>query len=118
MAQAPKLKQHTFKYVKIDGFRTDQIHGVYGGINLRGQLNINFYIEAPDLAKSTHAPIVGQQLGKEVFAPSGESSTVRELHYGVNIDIPIAKEMIRWMEEHIKNFETLQANALLNTQNK
>jgi hypothetical protein len=70
MAPPPKQKNHTFKYVKINDFKTVQIHGAYGGVNLRGQLNMNFYVECPDLPKTTQSLILGNTLGPEIIPGS------------------------------------------------
>lgn len=105
MANSAKTKVHQFKYVKIADFRTTQIHGVYGGFNLRGQLNLNFYVEAPELQKMSKAEILGNRLGPEKFE-STDPISVRELQFGINIDLSLAKEIVNWMNRHITDYES------------
>jgi hypothetical protein len=105
MANTPKTKVHQFKYVKIADFRTTQIHGVYGGFNLRGQLNLNFYVETLELQKMSKSQILGNRLGPEKFELIDPIS-VRELQFGINLDLSLAKEIVNWMNRHISDYES------------
>jgi hypothetical protein len=105
MAPPPKKKQHTFKYQKAHDFKTIQIHGAYGGMNIRGQLNMNFYVETPDLVKSTTANIVNGKLGPEEFPIPTEQSSIREFQFGINIDIGMVKSTAQWMINHVEAYE-------------
>lgn len=105
MAPPPKSKIHNFKYQKTQDFKTSQIHGVYGGINMRGQLNMNFYVEAADLQKTSFAPIVDNKLAPEEFPVMTERHSVRELQFGINVDLDIAKATALWMLKHIEEYE-------------
>jgi hypothetical protein len=105
MAPPPKNKTFAIKYIKNDGFKTTQVHGVYGGMNVRGQLNIVFYVDTVDYPKTNFVPIIGKTLGKEVLTL--EQAAVRELHFGINVDIPLAKEIIKWMSDHVTAYEAL-----------
>lgn len=108
MAAPQKKRVHNFKYQKLSDFKTIQVHGVYGGMNLRGQLNMNFYVEAGDLAKTSSSQITNNKLETEVFpvASLTEQSSIRELHFGVNIDIAIVKSTAQWMLKHVNDYET------------
>jgi len=106
MTSPSKLKTYNFKYSKVDGFKTTQVHGVYGGLTIRGQINMNFYVDTIEPIEATTAPISdNNKLGKEVLSPNSPLSSMREVHFGINIDILLAKELVAWLDAHIKNHE-------------
>lgn len=97
-----------FKYIKSDGFKTVQIDGVIGGMTVKGHLNMNFYIDAPELPKTVkHNIMPSGHLGPELpAAPLGlEMTSLREVQLAVNIDILTARTIIQWMQNHLNKFE-------------
>jgi hypothetical protein len=115
---AKNNKTHSFKFVKNQDFKTIGVSGVFGAMTLRGLLNINFYVDTIDLPKVVkHEVTPANILGAEIPSPpSLETFSIREVPFGVNIDIPTAKSMIIWMQKHITEFEDRNKAILQNQQ--
>lgn len=105
---AKNNRNHTFKYVKSPTFETLIANGIVGGINPRGLLSMNFYIDAIDLPKTNKYEVKENgQLGQEIAQnqQSLETASIRELISGVTVDLPTAKSLVQWILKHINEFE-------------
>lgn len=83
------------KWVKNNDFRTVLATGVFGGIGSNGLYNMNFFTDRPPLPEE---------------AQDG-SNAVREVHFGVLMNINDLKIVINWLQENINNFEDIKRNA-------
>lgn len=103
-------KTFNFKFVKASDFKTTGINGVFGGINIRGHLNMNFYIDTvfvPEEIK--HNVTATGKLGTEIPLDStSEGIALREIPFGVTFDISAAKSIIQWMQKHVDAYEANQ----------
>lgn len=98
-ASSPK---YTFKYVKNADFKTVKVDGVYGGITIRGDINMNFYIETVDLPDSLQYTMNERgDIVKEIVAEKKPEST-RELSVGINMDMATAKSFVIWLSDKVK----------------
>jgi hypothetical protein len=99
-------KLYTFKNVKNVDFRTVWASGVFGGMTAKGQLNMNFFLDTLELPKSVQHEIIGNDLAiNPLPAPPVEPSSVREVQFGLLLDLEVAKTVVKWMQEHINEFE-------------
>jgi hypothetical protein len=122
MAQQNTSKNFTFKFIKSSGFKTIGIDGVYGGLNVKRHINMNFYVDAVDLPNSTlHAINEDTSIGAALPIEKKALATVRELQFGVNFDVNTAKAIVVWLNDKIKEAqdkETELANFRLKQVNK
>jgi hypothetical protein len=95
-------------YVKDHEFRTSYATGVFGGITPNGLIDANFYSERIPIPKRITFKVdaeTGHIL--EETERDTKKGFVREVHCGVLIDVGLAKSMIQWLEERIKQIEDL-----------
>jgi hypothetical protein len=96
----------TFKHVKSHDFKTVKIDGIFGGVNARREINLNFFIDTIDIPKQVVHQINGIQVGKQIQTDPIQSA-VREIPFSVNMDVPTAKSVVIWLNEKIKEAETV-----------
>ena len=105
-------KVHSFKFVKASDFKTVTANGVFGGITVKGQLNMNFYVETIDLPKVVQHQILDGVLNPipiKVNLPQ-EASSLREVPFAINLDIDVAKSIVHWMQDHIDKYDKSTLN--------
>lgn len=91
-------------------------HGVWGGVNAHGEIEMHFYSESdklPALAERTIDP--GGGVGPEVTAAEQDAKViVRQVHAGVLFNYRTAKAIIEWLEEKVRLIEGENPGAALN----
>jgi hypothetical protein len=103
-----QTKNHTFKYVKSYDFKTVRIDGIFGSVNVKGEVNIGFYIDTLDVPKSTvHVVDTIGRIGAAIPSEPPTSSS-REIPFAVNLDLNLAKQTVIWLNERIKEIEERQ----------
>lgn len=100
------------KYVFEEDYNTKYVNGAQGGINLQGEIIINFYLERHALPKSQTFEIEpGGRIGKEIFEAAEPSdlkqSFVRHFQSGIILNYNAAKEIHNWLGNHLKGLEEL-----------
>ena len=108
----------TFKYIFPDDYNPTYVNGVYGGINPKGDLVLNFFLERPALPKKeTFSLMSSGTLGpqKDCSPEDLKTSMVRFISTGIVLDLRGAKEICGWMKEKIVELEKFQ--QLLSEQN-
>lgn len=99
------------KYLKAYDYRSSLATGVYGNVTTNGLINVNFFSDRVVLPDHQLIPIddQGRQIGKPEDVKDGDA--VRDVHFGVLMDIDTAKLVIQWLEtkikEHEKAYQTL-----------
>lgn len=94
-------------YIKNSGFRQIHADGAIGGITPRGELNINFYAERIIIPKSEEVSIKDDgKLGDRLsISEDSKKGIVREIEVGAYMDIEVAKNLRKWLELKIKEYE-------------
>lgn len=104
-----KPKEDTFKvkYIFKDDYNPKFINGAYGGISPRGEIVVNFYLERIAIPNSQTFKIVDGKREEQIDSePKDHSkSIVRFVENGIILDYNNAKEIHRWLGEHIKKLE-------------
>lgn len=107
---------YSFKYSKSSDFKTFGVSGAYGGFTVNGNLNLNFYTETSEIPKESKHEIIDGRISKQsvnLEIPK-ELSSIREVLVGLNMDLNTAKSIIKWMQQHIEEFEERNSNVLGN----
>ncbi len=108
------LKELKCKYIFADQYNPKYINGAYGGINSRGEIIINFYLERMPLPKAQTYELVSGKIHQEKLEErepeDHESSVVRMVENGIILNYNNAKEIHKWLGEHIDNLEKTKNN--------
>lgn len=99
-----------FMYKFPDDYNPVYSNGAYGGINTRGEIVINFYLErSPIPHKETRVLNPDGSLSKTCKTEPEEhtSNILRYISSGVIMDITSAKSLKKWLEQKIDEIENL-----------
>lgn len=102
------VREATFDYVKSGHFRVIHVDGLFGGISPRGGLiNMAVWNERWPIPKQVVQAITANgKLGKEIVDRRvSRKAIVREVEAELVMDIPTAKELQKWLQEKIKDYE-------------
>lgn len=99
------------KYIFDEDYNPLYVNGAQGGVNNLGEIVVNFYLERIALPKAQTFSVEDGEMGKEhldAIEPSDlKNSFVRVFQNGVIMNYQTAKEVHKWLGEHIKNLETI-----------
>lgn len=85
-------------------------HGVWGGVNQQGEIEMNFYLESDAMPEFSERLIEADgTFGQEEY-PADESLKVvnRRIHTKVLFNYHTAKAILEWLEERIENIEEME----------
>lgn len=104
MSQVKFPSRIRYEYEHESEARLQYAHGVWGGINPQGEIEINFYLESdkmPDYSERRVEP--DGSFGQEM-APFDEEVRVvtRRIHSKVLINYNTAHALLEWLEEKIE----------------
>ncbi|MGY6742542.1 MAG: DUF3467 domain-containing protein [Cecembia sp.] len=97
------------KYIFKEDYNPKYVNGAFGGMGPQGEFVVNFYLERVALPNSQTFEIQEGKLIREIVEErkpaDHEQSLVRVVENGIIMDYQHAKEIHRWLGEHLKNFE-------------
>ena len=99
----------TFKYKYPDDYNPQYINGAQGGINVQGEIVVNFYFERLPLPNSiTHEISNDGALGNVVSTEPKDlpDSVLRYVQSGVVMNLEVAKQVHAWLSKHIQLLES------------
>lgn len=102
------MKTVTFKYKFDENFNPKYANGAVGGVTNQGEIVINFFLERQALPKlQTYEVNPNGKPGKitQTDPEDFDSSIVRFIQNGVVLEYKSAKEIHRWLGEHIQHLE-------------
>lgn len=97
-----------YEYEQGKDSTTKYAHGVWGGINPMGEIELNFYLESDKLPGYTESLIEeAGHPGPELIPDEGGVKTVvRHIHSRVLVNYHTARALLDWLEEKIEAIET------------
>jgi ssDNA-specific exonuclease RecJ len=99
------------KYIFSDDYNPIYVNGAQGGINTQGEIVVNFYLERKALPVSQTYELEGEQINitKEIEAEPSDlkNSFVRVIENGIIMNYQTAKEIYKWLGNHIEKLERL-----------
>ncbi|MBN1270897.1 MAG: hypothetical protein JXB26_01385 [Candidatus Aminicenantes bacterium] len=104
-----------FKYIFDKCYNPIYVNGAIGGINLKGEIIINFYLERHGLPISQAFEIdENGKVGDEIERKPEDlkESTVRFVQNGVILSLESAKRIHKWLGKHIVALEELSKQNL------
>ncbi len=99
----------TFKYKYPDDYNPHYINGAQGGINVQGEIVVNFYFERIPLPNSITQELNNDGALGNVVATDPKDFTNSVLRYvqsGVVMNLEVAKQVYKWLGEQIKTLES------------
>ena len=82
-------------------------HGVWGGHNAQGEIEINFYIESEKLPEFTEQIVAPDgTLDHELYTEREDKEVIRTIHSRLLLDYRTARAFLEWLEEKINDLET------------
>ena len=109
MSNQPELpKKIRYKYVMDDSVRMSTAHGVWGGINPQGEIELNFYEESDSLPQWSECLVApAGSLGPEMM--DEENLEVREVVRRINTRVLLnyntARAVLEWLEDRVAALE-------------
>ena len=98
-------------YLKSNNFRVVHGDGVWGGATPRGYIAMSFYSERyPIPRKLVHELAPSGAVGQETSRDS-RKGIIREVEVEVMVDLPMAKSLITWLQEHVDFLEQQQSQG-------
>jgi hypothetical protein len=97
-----------YHFVKTSDFRTVLAHGVIGGIfTTDGQINMTFFTERPPLPKQVLMRFDDntRQLINQEISEDSKQGIIREVSFGINMNVEVAKQVAGWLLNQIDLFE-------------
>jgi hypothetical protein len=92
-----------YEYLQDPDVRIRYAHGVWGGINPQGEVEVNFYLESdkmPSYSERLVAP--DGSFGHEMAPPDAEVRTVtRTIHSRVILNYHTARAVLEWLEDKL-----------------
>ncbi len=111
MSQDNELNRVRYEYTKNSELKLEYAHGVWGGINPQGEIEINFYTESDKLPPSAEYIIAPDgNIASEVLQGNAEPRTiVRNIHSKILINAQTAKGLYTWLEDKLETLHGEQS---------
>ncbi|WP_297828760.1 hypothetical protein [uncultured Desulfovibrio sp.] len=96
-----------FKYEMAPEARLQTAHGVWGGINPQGEIEMNFYHESDCLPAYSERLITPDgSIGHEITPEDNEQRDVtRHIHSRVLLNYHTARAILEWLEDRVAALE-------------
>ena len=96
-----------YTYQTTPEVRLQTAHGIWGGINSQGEIEMNFYHESDRLPEFTEQYIAPDgSLGHEMTPMQGEEhEVIRLIHSRVLVNYQTARSILEWLEDRVSALE-------------
>ncbi len=104
-----------YEYEQDKHARLQTAHGVWGGINTQGEIELNFYIESDKIPPFSERIISSDgNLGHEM-APFDDDvrSITRVIHSRILLNYTTARAVHEWLEDKLETLELDESDLLL-----
>ncbi len=96
-----------YEYVEKQDSQLNYTHGVWGGINPQGEVELNFYMESDKTPSFSERSISADGVLGPELTPFDDQTrvVVRNIHSKILINYPTAKALIEWLSEKVEALE-------------
>lgn len=96
-----------YEYEHDPQARLNYAHGVWGGINPQGEIEINFYVESDKMPPFSERRVEPDGSFGQEMAPFDEEVRVvtRHIHSKVVLNYHTARALLEWLEEKIDTLD-------------
>ena len=100
-----------YEYEQKKNARPNYTHGVWGGINPQGEIELNFYVESDKVPTFSERNVDEEGSFGPEMAPYNEDArtVVRNIHSKILVNYQTARALLEWLEEKV---ETLEAEEI------
>ena len=107
MSQEKSPLRIRYEYQQEPGTRINYAHGVLGGINSQGEVEMNFYTESDKLPPYSERIIAPDGSFGHEIAPYDEELKVitRHIHSKVILNYQSARGLLEWLEDQVATIE-------------
>lgn len=102
-----------YEYEQDPETRLQYTHGVWGGINPQGEIEISFYLESDKMPPYSERIIAPDgSFGHEIAPYNDEERTItRHIHSRVVMNYHTARAMLEWLEDKVAALEAEEDGA-------
>lgn len=99
--------QIRYAYVSEPGLRTRTAHGVWGGVNPHGEVEVCFYDESDTLPEYTEQTIAPDGTPGPEMMPGGDGvrHIRRNIHTRILLNYNTARAVLEWLEGRLGELE-------------
>lgn len=96
-----------YEYEQAPESRLHYAHGVWGGINPQGEIEINFYLESDKMPPYSERLVAPDGTFGHEMAPYDDDVRVivRHIHSKIVMNYHTARAMLEWLEDKIVTLE-------------
>lgn len=94
-----------FNYIKSNFFRSVHVDGAFGGLSPNGNIHCSVFNERMPIPQTTDHTISEDGTVSSPTEFEGKTGIVREIDVDLVLSIPVARELIDWLNLRIKEFE-------------
>ncbi len=104
MSQEKYPARIRYEYEHDPQARLQYAHGVWGGINPQGEIEINFYVEGDRMPSFSERLIAPDGSFGHEMAPHDENvrTIVRRVHSKVIVSYQTARALLDWLEDKVE----------------
>jgi len=107
MAEKDK-KKIEFYYEKMQSYRTYHVDGLIGGLTSKGNFFMDYFFEnKPIPLKVTHEINESGNIGDITEQEDRISGIMRNVEFGLTMDINMAKSVVIWLNQKIEEHEKI-----------
>jgi hypothetical protein len=97
-----------FKYRLPDGYRPVYANGVWGGINVKGEIEMHFFYDSRPLPLTSTHKIEGGALIGTPISRTGDEDPLRFVQTGVIMSAVTAESFYEWLGEKLVDIRKMQ----------
>ena len=113
MSQVKYPSKLRYEYSMDPSCSLNYAHGVWGGINPQGEIEVNFYVESDKVPSFSERPIMPDGAYGEENVPFDEDERVisRRIHSRILFNYNTARAFLDWLEEKVEALEMEESAA-------
>lgn len=107
MSQEKNLLRIRYEYEQNPETRLHYTHGVWGGINPQGEIELNFYTESDKLPPYSERIIAPDGSFGHEMAPQEDNLkiVVRRIHSKLILNYHTARAVLEWLQDKVETLE-------------
>ncbi len=109
-------KHFRYEYEQDTDIRLQVAHGVWGGINTHGEIELNFYSESDKLPLSSEKIFNAEGMSEpELVMPSEDETrtVIRRVHSKILLNYNTVRALVVWLEEQVDHLEMSEVENYL-----
>jgi hypothetical protein len=104
-----------YEYDTLPEARLQYVHGVWGGINPQGDIEMNFYLESDKMPAFSERLISPDgSLGHEITPEDTQVRTItRQINAKIALNYSTARAILEWLEDKVEMLEMEENNPAM-----